>query len=156
MNNYSGNEFTGDNHKPYRNVKDTAKLIRKDIKRHFPGVKASVRIDRYSGGQSVRIEIKSTPFAMISKDRLAAEIKEENTNFVSRYTDEACKLLDDLRSLGMSYNRDDSDSMVDYFDVDFYLHVDFNWENEKGCILSALAAMGIDHVGSGNLAYLYR
>lgn len=156
MNNYSGNEFIGDNFKPYRNVKDTAKLIRKDIKRHFPGIKASVRIDRYSGGQSVRIEIKSVSFAMINQDWLVSEIMGECTYDVARYTDEACKLLDDLRSLGMSYNRNDSDSMVDYFDVDFYLHVDFNWKAKNSWIISALTAMGIDSVESGNLAHLYR
>lgn len=34
---------------------DTAKLVRKDLKRTFPGQKFSVRTDTYSGGSSIRV-----------------------------------------------------------------------------------------------------
>lgn len=34
---------------------DVAKLIRKDLKRNFPGVKFSVRTDKYSGGASIHV-----------------------------------------------------------------------------------------------------
>ena len=35
---------------------DTAKLIRANLKREFPGVKFSVRSDRYAGGASIRVK----------------------------------------------------------------------------------------------------
>lgn len=36
-------------------TKEVAKLVRKSLKEAFPGVKFSVRTDRYSGGSSIRI-----------------------------------------------------------------------------------------------------
>lgn len=39
----------------YISVADTAKLIRKDLKRHFPAIKFSVRSESYSGGASINI-----------------------------------------------------------------------------------------------------
>lgn len=42
-------------------VTDCAKLIRKALKRHFPGVKFSVRSDRYSGGSSVDVNWTDGP-----------------------------------------------------------------------------------------------
>lgn len=39
----------------YIDTRDVAKLVRKHIKTAFPGVKFSVRIDRYAGGSSVGV-----------------------------------------------------------------------------------------------------
>lgn len=40
---------------------DVAKLIRAQLKQRFPGVKFSVRIDRYAGGSSVRVNWEDGP-----------------------------------------------------------------------------------------------
>jgi len=45
----------------YISVTDTARLIRKDLKAEFPGVKFSVRSKSYSGGSSIRIEWRDGP-----------------------------------------------------------------------------------------------
>ena len=42
-------------------LKDTAKLIRATLKAHFPGVKFSVRSDRYAGGSSIRVDWRDGP-----------------------------------------------------------------------------------------------
>lgn len=44
-------------------VAETAKLIRADLKKSFPGVKFSVRSDSYSGGASVRVHWTDGPTA---------------------------------------------------------------------------------------------
>lgn len=50
--------------KPERHSIDTAdvaKLVRKDLKEHFPKVKFSVRIERYAGGSSINVSWKNGP-----------------------------------------------------------------------------------------------
>lgn len=42
---------------------DTAKLLRAQLKREFPGVKFSVRTDKYAGGASIRVEWVDGPRA---------------------------------------------------------------------------------------------
>jgi hypothetical protein len=44
-------------------VAETAKLVRADLKREFPGVKFSVRSDSYSGGASIRVRWTDGPTA---------------------------------------------------------------------------------------------
>lgn len=45
----------------YIDTADQAKLLRKVLKESFPGVKFSVRISRYSGGSSIRVNWKDGP-----------------------------------------------------------------------------------------------
>ena len=45
----------------YIDSADCAKMIRADLKRRFPGVKFSVRTDRYAGGSSVRVSWQDGP-----------------------------------------------------------------------------------------------
>jgi len=52
-------------------VADTAKLIRKVLRESFPGVKFSVRIDRYAGGSSTRVTWTDGPTAKVVEDLLS-------------------------------------------------------------------------------------
>jgi len=45
----------------YLTCAETAKLLRKALKKSFPGVKFSVRSDTYAGGSSIRIEYLDGP-----------------------------------------------------------------------------------------------
>ena len=45
----------------YLSVVDTAKLIRKGLKANFPGVKFSVKSDKYAGGASIRVRYTNGP-----------------------------------------------------------------------------------------------
>lgn len=47
--------------KKYLTCAETAKLIRKDLKANFPGVKFSVRSDTYSMGASIRVKYTDGP-----------------------------------------------------------------------------------------------
>jgi len=40
----------------YIDAAEVAKLVRKDLKEHFPAIKFSVRLDRYAGGSSINVD----------------------------------------------------------------------------------------------------
>lgn len=84
---------------------EIAKLVRKDLKELFsnlPQAKASVRVQRYAGGQSLNIEVSGTG--------------------VERHGEEAKEIVKSIRAITDQYNFDDSDGMSDYFHVRFYSH----------------------------------
>ena len=87
-----------DNFAKYRiyNNKEIASIIRKHLRERFPMCGWSVRSDRLR----VDTELKSSPFA---KD-----------------SDEVAAIVEYAVKFAQSYNYDNSDSMTDYFDVNFY------------------------------------
>lgn len=80
-------------------IAEVAKLVRKDLAALKLPVKPSVRISRYSGGQSLDVSVKM----------------ERNPEVAKK-----------IRAILDSYNFDESDSQSDYFCVRFYGHVTFN------------------------------
>ena len=78
-------------------IKEIAKIIRSHVKKRFPFVKFSITTKGYN---SINCDIVSSPF-------------EENSKYLKAIQD-YCKLFVD------SYNYNNSDSMTDYFDVNFY------------------------------------
>lgn len=138
---HRGNGFKGSRYEETRNldVKDIAKMLRKDIKAavkagKFPkGMKTSVRISRYSGGCSIDVTVKALPESFPLLNPEWVRFMRDNPNKPMPYglaifTDEAGALKESLESMMNTYNRDNSDTMTDYFDVRFYGHADFDWE----------------------------
>lgn len=113
---------TGINYDDNRNVKDTAKLIRKALKAAYKGYKFSVRISRYSMGQSITVEIKTLPAGFGSV--LNADVDPEYG--VRLISDKAADLSRDVQTLVDSFNRQEIDSQSDYFNVDFFGSVSFD------------------------------
>ncbi len=67
--------FTGKNFDASRDIAQTASLIRQEIKsqiseKKLPKVKYSIRIQRYPGGQSLRMTIKGLPFPLVTSESL--------------------------------------------------------------------------------------
>lgn len=134
------NEIRGSNYGTTQrlDIADIAKMVRADIKAakkagKLPkkGLKTSVRIGRYSGGQSLDITVKTVPFQVLNPEWLVWEASDEGQYGcgpagLDRYTSKAQKTLDLLKGILQSYNRDNSDSMSDYFDVRFYGDVRFD------------------------------
>jgi hypothetical protein len=81
-------------------VAEIAKLVRKDLKQAYPKYKFSVRIDRYSMGQSLGVVASNSG--------------------LSTHSDAANELERKIKEIVDAYNFDDSDSMSDYFHVAFY------------------------------------
>lgn len=101
--------ITGDRYSSDRDITEIAKLVRADIKAAVaarelpaPSKRPSVRVSRYAGGQSLDIEF--LPIMEMSPNR-----REE--------------VVVKLRAITDRYNFNYSDSMCDYFNVNFYCHV---------------------------------
>jgi hypothetical protein len=136
---YSGNMFIGSKYNETANlgISDIAKLVRTELKATYPNCKFSVTIDRYSGGQSMDVTIKSTDFNPFSSEFIA-HLKSNNplrewnanTQFVYQstptYSKEYEELEQKVRAILNQYNYDDTDTQRDYFDVRFYSHVRFD------------------------------
>jgi hypothetical protein len=122
------NEFVGCNYDRDADIKDIARSLRKQYRAEFPGFKFSVRISRFSGGQSIDVDIKSLP----------DDVDLWNPDYAkhlyiwgfhrgpippSRYSEIVQAVRESAEAMLQSHNRDNSDSMSDYFDVKFYGHV---------------------------------
>lgn len=112
-------------------IKEIAKMIRKDIKKALPNLKTSVKISRYSMGQSIDVEIKNADFNPINeqyvRDMYSAdgEYLYNNDTTASRFSVIGETTLNAVNQIVQAYNYDNSDSMTDYFDVRFYGQVNY-------------------------------
>jgi len=105
-----------------------AALVRGEIKAGIKagtiarGVKVSVRSDSFSGGSAIRIRVTACPFPVLNPEYLAAEKREPHAYRYNepRYTPEATALLALISGMVAAYNYDKSDTMTDYFNVNFY------------------------------------
>lgn len=113
---------------------EVAKLIKKELRSEMSEVKWSVRTSRYSGGQSINVKIKDCPadFKIYNPEWLR-EVNETGRSpyRVEKYTKAAQELLKVTERIVEAYNFDGSETMVDYFDVRFYKHIDFDRKFEK-------------------------
>lgn len=126
--------WTGEKYQETKSLSttDIAKLIRAEAKKKFPNVKTSITTQYFSGGSSIRIEIKSCPFNPINPMRAWEEkVNPYALSQESIYTEEGQELRDELKAIGNKYNYDKSDSMIDHFDVNFYFNVEYDWELTK-------------------------
>lgn len=118
-------------------IKEIAKLVRADIAAAIKAgtlanVKTQVRISRYSGGQSMTVNVVGLPDGFVLDNTPAREAWlaesgncEWDPRCPSLYTAEGHAVLDKLEAIMSAYNWDNSDSQRDHFDVNFYQHVDF-------------------------------
>ena len=116
-------------------IKEIAKLVRKELKKKFPakdGWKWGVRISRYSGGQSLNIKIKSVPEGqkIFNLEYLAYEADYQYLRIheVPMYESEITEALEYAEEVTSCFNRKNIDSMSDYFDVHFYSSVGVDWD----------------------------
>lgn len=95
----------------YLDIAEVAKLVRKDLKEAFPSYKFSVRIERSTYSQALRVSVKNTGMKNHSYDP-------EGERAIG-------KLKSEIRQVIYAYNYDDSDSMTDYFSTKFYDSIQF-------------------------------
>jgi hypothetical protein len=127
--------FTGSKYDEKLSTTEIAKRFRADVKAALArgelpaGLKLSVATKYYAGGSSIHVEIKVAPgVAVMNPERLRLDAAGEPTHGVPWMTPEAAALADKLDRMLSAYNYDNSDTMTDYFDVNFYKSVDFAWE----------------------------
>lgn len=87
----------------HMDIKDIAKLVRADLKKAYPQYRFGVRIERYSMGQTMDVEIKDSG--------------------LERRTPEAHELEKAVRGIVDQYNYNDSNVMSDYHNENFHTSV---------------------------------
>jgi len=118
-------------------ITEIAKLVRKDIKHAIkvgalPQLKASVRISRFAGGQSLSVYVKSFEHGVINPAFVKVQQDHPHDTkewyWTPRFLPEAEQALKTLTAIVEAYNMDGSDVQSDYFCVNFYKTVDFDWD----------------------------
>jgi len=128
-------------------ISQIAKLVRKDLRGEFgtpknTGWKFSVRIERYSGGQSLDVTITACPVEFLNPTRIEAARRGDNCCQFDRHTDAGKLALGRAKAIVGQYNYDRSDSMTDYFDRRFYGSVRFGYDMEDAA--RETVAAGLD------------
>ena len=105
-------------------VKLIAKQIRKDLKATFGNTaKFSVRIQRYSLGQSINISIKEIDDQHCYKNKEEAERYSHKKFYqydFTKYKYVKDEVIEKIREIHRKYNYDESNPMIDYFNVGYY------------------------------------
>jgi len=132
----------------YQDVKETAQKLRKQYKKYYPNIKVSVRISRYSMGQSIDVTIKEIPREYLKsweeiKDTIICSyyLNEDNLDeYTEMYLDEYKKMYDNnkcstlfvkdqhrefLEQIHQIYNYKESDYYTDYYYSYYHGGVDF-------------------------------
>lgn len=112
----------------FRPASDIARDIRNDLKQARKDgtlprdVQMSVRIKNYSGGRSINVTLSGWP-----KERIWTNETDAYGLPMQRETEEAQAVRKTIEGIREAYNRDASDPMVDYFDVDYYGSTNWDW-----------------------------
>lgn len=131
------------------NITEIAKRLRAEIRitvkaDKLPKCKYSVRISRFSGGQSLSVTVSDTPFPVHNRRYLELEHQinygfhnrqEVNDlyakkNVMQRWTQEAIDLIKTLEVMADQWNYDGSETQVDYFNVNYYKNVNYDAYDE--------------------------
>lgn len=127
---------TGAKYQRDMDTAEIAKRIRADVKAAqkagtLPAsMKVSVRTRRFAGGAAIDVTVTEAPFQIHASDYIAFEVKTRGHQHWDgqRYTLRARQVLEALEAIVAEYNRDDSDSQSDYFNVHFYSHATYDIE----------------------------
>lgn len=108
-----------------RDLAEIAKDVRRQLKAEFPDCKYSVRIERYSLGQNMRLHLMEAPFQVFVDGSDHGSVNHYHIDSDHRLTGTAKAVLQRAVEIANAENWDNSDSMTDYFDVNYYfdLHV---------------------------------
>lgn len=128
MNFYTANGWAGSNYDSKLSTKEIAAKVRVFAKKNFPGFKFSVRSEWSMYTDSLYIEVKEgvcIPFIEDSRSAERGYMSTMNTvkGWEKDLTPEMFKVLDAVTTYANSFRYDDSDSMQDYFDTNFYLSI---------------------------------
>ncbi|MBO6270310.1 MAG: molecular chaperone DnaJ [Clostridium sp.] len=159
---YTQNGWAGDRYDPEMSTKEVAARVRAYVKETYPTYKFSVRYSHASMCSEVHVELKEAPhdiylgFDDLDHDQVIeawtkairnswvkggtlddqemAELRKvyEEVPFMKVYTEEVDAMVKDIDREVKSYQYDDCDGMIDYFNVNFYwFGVKTDWKGVK-------------------------
>lgn len=115
---------------------DVAKIVRQKIAQLKKtgdldkGYKFSIRSESFAGGSAIRASITAIPEGVTAynSEYYDAYNRGESTYSMTRFSAPVSVVSKMILALINSFNYDGSESMVDYFDVNFYCHsCDLAW-----------------------------
>lgn len=127
-------KFRGEKYDDALSITQCAARIRADIKEAvrtgaLPSGTYSVRT---AHGRSINVRISHIPFMIPNRQRVCFDLHHPNVNVsmtvIPHLSDLGNALVDKVKKIVTAYQRDNSDTMTDYFDVNFYEDVTFDWE----------------------------
>lgn len=132
-------EFRGGKYLSGRSVKECAACIRTDLKEavktgKLPQGKYSVVMRHH---HAITVTLSDLQFVTLNRARVALQsafpnLYPPNDSRLCVYSAMGKALMERVESMVNAYQRDDSDVQSDYFDVNFYEDVKYDWEWEKG------------------------
>lgn len=130
---YTQNGWAGSNYDSKLSTKEIAAKVRSYAKKNFPGFKFSVRSEWSMYTDSMYIELKSGPCVPFVEGSRSAERGYMSTmstvkGWENELTPEMFKVLDAVTTYASSFRYNDSDGMQDYFDTNFYIHIEVSDE----------------------------
>lgn len=133
MNFYTANGWAGSNYDSKLSTKEIAAKVRSYAKKNFPEFKFSVRSEWSMYTDSMYIELQSGPCVpFVEGSRSAARGYMSTMSSVKAWkadlTPELFAALNSVSNYASSFRYDDSDGMQDYFDTNFYLHIEVSDE----------------------------
>ena len=114
--NFVGEKFDKNNPERFNLVWIVSQL-RKDLKK-FNKDGFKFLVSKGYSGKSISIKIKQFPKSILKIDEIPSR-----GNTPNQFFDD--DLIFELEKIGNAYNYDNSDSMTDYFDRNYYLHLEF-------------------------------
>lgn len=133
---YTPYGWAGSNYDQSLSTKEIAALVRDYAKTHWNQWKFSVRCHFASMCSEIRIELKGGPIetAILEKDEFSKKWGVQ-TSYQYHDTDDridpmAEVVMKDVVDYCKSFNYDDSDAMIDYFDTNFYMFENVAGQND--------------------------
>lgn len=135
----------------YHSTKDIAKAVREQLKKELPQWKFSVTVESYSGGSSITLSVMAGPkqiveahhdwqkgrieytpdnpfsgYAQLNHYQLLSSLASDQEKRLTNgeyLTPQGWKMLRKAAQILSAEHWDKSDSQVDYFNTNFYRHV---------------------------------
>ena len=114
--NFVGEKFDKNNPERF-NLTWIISQLRKDLKK-FNKDGFKFLVSKGYSGKSISIKIKQFPKSILKIDEIPSRGNTPNQFFDDDF-------IFELEKIGNAYNYDNSDSMTDYFDRNYYLHLEF-------------------------------
>lgn len=133
MNFYTANGWAGSNYDSKLSTKEIAAKVRSYAKKNFPEFKFSITSRWSMYADSIYIELKSGPCVPFVEGSRSAERGYMSTmSSVKAWEDELTPkvfaALNAVSNYASSFRYNDSDGMQDYFDTNFYIHIEVSDE----------------------------
>ena len=130
---YTANGWAGSNYDSKLSTKEISAKVRSYAKKNFPEFKFSVRSEWSMYADSMYIELKSGPCVPFVEGSRSAERGYMSTmSSVKAWEDELTPkvfaALNAVSNYASSFRYNDSDGMQDYFDTNFYIHIEVSDE----------------------------